>query len=276
MGIDNLNNNFQEKSNLSFNDSFNQDKKQSKKPIIISSVVFLIIVIGLIIIFYPSSEDKAEDKASSVIVQEARTADDVIHEGSEDESQEAVTVLEYSAKEIKEIDECAQKYVDLDYLALLEDDVSICIDGADPRLDYSIYEEDPIECSDYYYLIKAVLNNDLNICDKSSTSDNTLACRGILTKDLSSCMKFDGADGQSFCNAYLNDNPSICKKLSNEDDILSCEEDFYLVDALASNDKDNCLKYEDGDNFQSFCLSLFEGNSNVYMNKLKSLCVTSE
>jgi|TARA_Y100000310_G_scaffold345748_1_gene469230 hypothetical protein len=265
MGIDNLNNNFQEKSNLSFNDSFNQDKKQSKKPIIIS-VIVLIIVIGLVIIFYPSSEDKAEDedKASSVIVQEAGTSDDVIHEGSEDESQEAVTVFEYSDKEIKEIDECVQNLIDLGYLALLEDDVSNCEKS-----------DEPIECSDFYFRMKSISNNDAALCEKSSTSDNALACKGMIAKDPSICMKFGLIYEQGFCNSYVNNDPSICKQLSNGEDILTCEEDFYLARVLTSKNKDDCFEF-DQEYFQVFCTNLISGNGQTFVEGLRSLCVTSD
>lgn len=249
MGIDNLNNNFQE-SNRAYS---NQINGPHKKFIIIFSVIFLIVIIGLIIIFYPSSEDIVDEKK---MVDDVRIFDNITEKISYDFTKEISSEDGFDF----ELETCLNKYLDRDYLALIEDNVAICDDT-----------DDPIDCYDFYYQMKAVSSNDLNLCDKSSTLDIASACKGIIIKDSSVCSKFEPGEEQYFCNAYFKGDPLVCKGLSDKFEVLGCEEDYYLVNALISNNKDDCLKLDD-EQFQAFCISYFDGDKHAYLDWWTNIC----
>ncbi|MAE42720.1 hypothetical protein CMO93_03035 [Candidatus Woesearchaeota archaeon] len=160
----------------------------------------------------------------------------------------------------KAINICIESFSDHYYLALLEDDVERC-KKADDRYD----------CSDGYYIIKAVRNNDMELCKKTSSNEMASACRGVIQGNAAVCDAFESVTDITYCRAVVGKDASICDSIEDESEKSSCKEDTYLRRSLAAKNSEECLNHDD-EGFTAFCTGLFENNKQIYLDKMRVLC----
>ncbi|MDP6547367.1 MAG: hypothetical protein QF917_00190 [Candidatus Woesearchaeota archaeon] len=236
--------------NTPFNESFNRDKIPSKKPIIIISIL-LIIIIGLVWIGLGIFKGKSPDTVDEV-------QDNNIHEeGLPDPS----LAIEDDGETDRIIDECITKNSDNYFLALLGDDVELCRKS-----------DDFIDCSDNYYIMNAVKENDNQLCEQTSIPEIVAGCKGILTNDVSACESFESERDKNYCKALVNRDISFCDSIQDMSESSDCKEDASLVGVLTSKNPEECPNQDEL--FSAFCKGLLAGNAQIYRDILRNLCTS--